>query len=152
MSDLAIIPTVETRPEGRPSKYDPAYCDQIILHMADGSSAASFAAEIGVSRATINVWADAHPEFLEALGIAKAKCASWWEKQGRAVAQSGGGPGQGTMIAFGLKNMGREDWQEKVALVGGDPASGDKPIQVMDVSDLSPDQLAALASIKVPGE
>lgn len=120
--------------------------------MADGSSAASFAAEIGVSRATINVWADAHPEFLEALGVAKSKCAAWWEKVGRTVAEKGGAPGQSTMITFGLKNMGREDWQEKVALVGGDPASGDKPIQTLDLSVATPEQLEALAGLKLVGE
>jgi hypothetical protein len=61
---------------GRPSKYQPSYCDLVIEHMADGASLTSFAAEIGVSRATINVWMDAEPEFLEAVkkGKSETRC------------------------------------------------------------------------------
>ena len=98
-------------PGGRPTKYDPAYCDQIIAHMQDGASMLSFAAEIGVSRATLNVWKDEHPEFLEAVEVGKAKCAAWWEKQARASATTG--TGNGTLVIFGLKNMGRDEWYEK---------------------------------------
>ena len=145
---------VETkRPEGRPSKYDPAYCDAIIDHMAEGWSAASFAASIRVSRSVLNAWADQHPEFLQALQIAKASCAAWWEKQGRSVAESGGAPGQSTMITFGLKNMGKDDWSDSVKHVGGDPASGDQPVRVaVDVSGMSAATLAELAGLKIGGD
>lgn len=136
---------------GRPSKYDPAYCERIVEHMRDGASALSFAAEIGVCRATLNVWADQHPEFLDALTRAKAACAAWWEKQARKVAENGGGNGQATMITFGLKNMGRDEWSDTTKVVGGNPAAGDKPIQV-DVSGLSPAALAELAGLRVDGE
>lgn len=101
----------ESAPVGRPSKYDLAYCEQIVAHMAEGASATSFAAEIDVARSTLNKWADEHPEFSEALSRAKAKCAAWWEKVGRASAQDG--TGNATMIVFGLKNMSRDDWQDK---------------------------------------
>lgn len=102
-----------TNPVGRPSKFSPAYCGEVITHMQDGASLTSFAAEIGVSRATINVWMAEYPEFLEAVGKAKAKCAAWWEKQGRTIALSGGGPGASTLVIFGLKNMSADDWREK---------------------------------------
>lgn len=98
---------------GRPSKYKPEYCEAVIAHMADGASLTSFAAEIGVSRATLTVWAEAHEEFFEAVGMAKAKCAAWWEKQARNIAQGGGGPGAATLCVFGLKNLSPEDWQDK---------------------------------------
>lgn len=104
-----------TQTRGRPSKYDPAYCERIIEHMKEGASVLSFAAELGVSRATINVWAEAHPDFLEALNAGKAACGAWWEARGREVAQNGGGNGQATMITFGLKNMGRDDWADRQA-------------------------------------
>lgn len=138
---------------GRPSKYDPAYCEAIIEHMSEGASVTSFAASIRVSRATINVWAEEHPAFLEALQIAKAACAAWWEKTGRNVASQGGAPGQSTMITFGLKNMGRDDWSDSIKHVGGDPAAGDKPIQAqVDVTGLGQAALAALADVKLDGE
>jgi hypothetical protein len=97
---------------GRPSLYDPAYCDAVVEHMADGSSLTSFAASVSVSRRTINEWMDAHPEFSQACARAKALCATWWEKQGRTIAVAGGGPGAATMVMFGMKNMGAEDWKD----------------------------------------
>lgn len=98
-------------PGGRPSKYDPAYCQQLIDHMATGASATSFAAEIEVDRSTISQWAEVHPEFSLALTRGKAKCAAWWERVGRKLAADG--EGNATMVVFGLKNMSGDDWREK---------------------------------------
>lgn len=98
-------------PAGRPSKYDPMYCDAVVEHMRDGASLTSFAAEIDVARSTINVWMDEHPEFSEAVTRAKAKCAAWWERVGRNLAATG--EGNATMCVFGLKNMSADDWREK---------------------------------------
>lgn len=108
--------------EGRPSKYDPAYCEQLVEHMATGASVLSFAAEIDVCRATINVWAEQHPEFLEALSRGKAKCAAWWEKTGRNVAATG--DGNASMVIFGLKNMGHGDWRDKIEQEHSGPNGG----------------------------
>lgn len=96
----------------RPSKYDPAYCDAVIAHCSEGASLTSFAASIDVCRATINVWADEHPEFLEAVKRAKAKCAAWWEANARQGA-TGMKDVNPTLCIFGLKNMAAEDWREK---------------------------------------
>lgn len=105
--------TDATRPVGRPSLYKAAFCQQVIEHMATGASLTSFAAEIDVARATLNVWMAEYPEFLDAVGTAKAKCAAWWEKRGRSIAETGGGPGAGTLVMFGLKNMGADDWSDR---------------------------------------
>lgn len=83
----------------------------MIEHMSDGASIASFAAEIGVARSTINEWMEQHPQFSEAVKIAKAKCAAWWERQGRLLAVNGGG--NATLVIFGLKNMAEDDWKDK---------------------------------------
>lgn len=129
---------------GRPSKYDPAYCAQLVEHMATGASVASFAAEIDVARSTINQWAVEHSEFSEALSRGKAKCAAWWERVGRSVAEKG--EGNASMVIFGLRNMAEDDWQDvqKRELSG----PGGKPIEhkVKSARDLSDDELAAIAS------
>jgi hypothetical protein len=96
---------------GRPTEYDPAYCDQIVEHMSEGASITSFAAEIGVCRATINNWMAEHSEFLEACARAKAKCAAWWEKTNRKLAETGTG-NQGA-CKLGLTNMAADDWRDK---------------------------------------
>lgn len=102
----------DRRPVGRPSLYDPAYCVSVVEHMATGASLTSFAAEVDVARSTINEWMEAHPEFSEAVKRAKAKCAAWWEKRGRTIAESGAAPGANTLVIFGLKNMAADDWAD----------------------------------------
>ena len=105
----------------RPTDYRPEYCDAVIEHMKDGASLTSFAAEINVARSTINYWMDSFPEFSESVKIAKAKCAAWWELQGRLGA-TGGAPVNPTLVIFGLKNMAGEDWRDKQEI---DHRSGD---------------------------
>jgi hypothetical protein len=107
---------------GRPSKYDPAHCAAVIAHMAEGASLTSFAAEIEVARSTINQWMEDHAEFSEAVHVAKAKCAAWWERQGRNIAVGNGGPGASTLAIFGMKNMAPDDWRDKTEI---DHRSGD---------------------------
>jgi hypothetical protein len=97
-------------PLGRPTKYQPAYCEAVIAHCKDGASLTSFAADIGVARSTINEWIANHPEFSEAAARAKAVCAAWWERAARANAVRG--EGNATLCVFGLKNMGADDWSD----------------------------------------
>lgn len=71
-------------PGGRPSKYDPKYCEEVLRMGAMGYSVVEMAAEIGVKRDTLETnWPDKHPEFLEAFTQAMQLSQSWWEKQGR---------------------------------------------------------------------
>lgn len=69
-------------PAGRPTTYDPAYCDDVITLGKAGKSKAQMAAHFDVSRQTIDNWATDHHEFLEALNRAMAHCQAWWEDKG----------------------------------------------------------------------
>jgi hypothetical protein len=97
-------------PAGRPSKYDPDYCEQIVEFCKDGASISSFAASIAVCRDTISEWATAHPEFSAAVKAAKARVAAWYDKTGRKIAENGGG--NATLCIFGLKNFDSEDFRD----------------------------------------
>ena len=66
----------------RPSKYDPAYCETVVELGKAGKSLAQMCAHFDISWQTIDNWAEAHPEFLEALSRAKVHAQSWWEDQG----------------------------------------------------------------------
>ena len=66
---------------GRPSAYDPAYCADVIELGKAGKSKAQMCAYFDISRQTIDNWAEANPEFLEALTRAMAHCQAWWEDQ-----------------------------------------------------------------------
>jgi len=132
----------------RPTKYDPAHCDAVVEHMRDGASLTSFAASIDVARSTINEWMGAQAEFSEAVSRAKAKCLAWWEKTNRELAASG--KGNATACVFGLTNMAADgEWRNKQEHEHSGPGGG--PIKsAVDVSGLDPEQLKALASVRLP--
>lgn len=73
--------TQEKRPVGRPSLYDPAYCEQAIELGKIGKSTEAIGAMLGVGTATLYRWREEHPEFREALEIAKDMELYWWEDQ-----------------------------------------------------------------------
>lgn len=97
---------------GRPTSYDPIYCDAVIKCMANGHSATGFAGSIGVCRATVFNWANDHPEFLVALKAGQAAASQFWERILAKIASEGGG--NATAAIFGLKNRASEDWADKV--------------------------------------
>ena len=71
------------KPFGRPTLYDPAYCDQVRELGALGKSIEQISSKLGVSIRTIYVWKDAYPDFLQALEDAKIAEQNWWEEQGQ---------------------------------------------------------------------
>jgi hypothetical protein len=113
---------------GRPSKYQPAFCEQVVDHMREGASLTSFAAEIGVCRDTITEWCSVHDEFSAAVKRGKAACAAWWEKTNRNLAVSG--QGNATACVFGLKNMAADDWRDKHELEHSGPGGSALEISV----------------------
>jgi hypothetical protein len=70
-------------PAGRPTKYKPEFCDLVIEVGEQGGWLAEMAEACDVVRSQMDVWAEAHPEFSEALTRAKQKAQAWFEKQGR---------------------------------------------------------------------
>lgn len=68
---------------GQPTKYRPEFCERILEIGEIGGWLCEMAEACDVSRATIDLWADKHPEFLEALTRAKQKAQAWFEKEGR---------------------------------------------------------------------
>lgn len=69
------------RPVGRPSKYRPEYCDEIIDLGKDGKSIAQIAAHFDVDKASVFRWAEESEDFRTALARAKAHSQKWWEDQ-----------------------------------------------------------------------
>lgn len=125
-------PKPDTRPVGRPTKYEPRFCGELERFMGQGYSATAFAGKIGVSRATIDNWANEHPEFMEALSRGKASRLLHWEGAALRVSVKGGGPGTASIIAFGLKNMGGGEWSDRQQHEHSGPNGG--PIQTEEVS------------------
>jgi hypothetical protein len=70
------------RGRGQPTKYDPAYCDQVIEWGKQGYSREMIAGELDVSWNTLINWMEAHPDFLAALETAKMQELIFFEKIG----------------------------------------------------------------------
>jgi hypothetical protein len=68
-----------TNPVGRPSKYDPSYCDKVIELGKLGKSFEQMASMLGVGITTFKRWREEHEEFRTSLEDAHAFAQTWWE-------------------------------------------------------------------------
>lgn len=103
---------------GAPTKYKPEYCDLVIQVMSEGASLVEFSSSLNVTRDTVYEWARVHPKFSDALNIAREKCQTWWEMQGRKslVDQTRDGDSDRFNDRLWKMNMGArfpKDWSEK---------------------------------------
>ena len=111
---------------GRPTKFKPEYCTQLIEHMAEGLSFESFAAVLGVARSTLYYWekieesnfSDAHKRGTDA-------CLLWFERASRH--QIAKGKGSAAMLIFNLKNRFSDLYQDRREIVSPD---GSAPISI----------------------
>ena len=120
-------------PAGRPSKYDPKYCDAVVEYMKDGYSVTAFAGYIGVARSTVFRWADEHEEFSDALKAGQAMAARWWEDALRDVATTG--KGNASAAIFGVKNRSSEDYKDKQELDHSSSDGSMRPPQAIMTTD-----------------
>jgi transposase len=72
--------TVEKRPVGRPSLYDPAYCQKVIELGKLGKSVEAIGSMLEVGTKTLYRWKDEHEEFRHAMELAKEHELRWWEE------------------------------------------------------------------------
>lgn len=97
-------------PAGRPTKYKSEYCDEVVKFCSTGLSLTAFAGSILVARSTINEWMEQHPEFSEAVKVAKAVRTGALEEQMFSATE---GP-KVTARIFALKNADPDEWRDKV--------------------------------------
>ena len=76
--------TTEKRPVGRPSLYDPKYCEEVIALGKLGKSIEQICANLNTPVRTLYEWRDRFPEFSQALEDAKSYEQAWWEDQADA--------------------------------------------------------------------
>jgi hypothetical protein len=81
---VASLPDMDLfkRPVGRPSRYHPSMCEQVIRLGENGNSETQIAVKLGVDRVTMLGWAETHPEFSTSLNIARDSAKAWWEDMG----------------------------------------------------------------------
>jgi hypothetical protein len=70
---------VTANPVGRPTSYDPAYCQKAIELGSKGKSLEQISGALGITYRTLCNWKDEHEEFFHALEEAKVREMIWWE-------------------------------------------------------------------------
>jgi hypothetical protein len=118
-------------PAGRPTEFKGAYCNEVIAHLSDGFTLASFGGIIGACRSTLYNWADEHPEFMDAIKKGRAKGQLLWET--RLTDQAINNKGNTTAIIFAMKNLYQDDWAEKI--INEHTGKDGTAIQVESASD-----------------
>lgn len=73
---------VKKHPGGRPTKYRPEMCNQIVSLMEQGYSKEATAGHFGVSTETFYRWLDEIPEFRDAEKLGTSKSRLFWERKG----------------------------------------------------------------------
>lgn len=129
---------------GRPSKYNTAYCEEVINILSEGHSVTAFAGAIGVARSTVFLWAAEHPEFSDALKIGQAKATAYWERILSQVALTG--KGNAVAAIFGLKNRASDDWADRVVTEHTGKDGGPIQHEVMKPRELLASRISGIAS------
>lgn len=138
------------RPIGRPSKYDPAYCEVVIELGKLGKSDSQMAAALNVDRASIYRWRDEHSEFRACLSRAQTFAHAVWDGMGFDGATGAYGRDFNALAwKVSVQSRFREDYTERrVQEISG--ANGG-PVQTVveqrttiDASKLTPEQRDAL--------
>jgi hypothetical protein len=108
-----VAPKTELKRKiGRPSKYDPSYCELVVDLGADGKSRTQIAVAIGVNRETLSEWAKVHPEFSAALKESKERELAWWENIGQQQMVRPIPGFSASAFIFQLKNRFRDDYRD----------------------------------------
>lgn len=127
---------------GRPSKYDPAFCDQVREGMRAGFSKTAVAGMLGIARSTLHEWCATYPAFSDAVKEGETLRTLKLETD---LLSAPDGPTVTSRI-FALKNAAPDEWRDKqsVEMTG---ANGG-PIKTEEVSarDILADRLAGIAS------
>ena len=128
---------------GRPTDYDPDYCEQVLAWGKLGKSRAWMAAELSVCKQTLVNWENAHPAFLAALSRASVLSQQWWEDAGQVGMVSD--KFNNEVWTKSMSCRFPDDWRDKTAIVGGDDS--DKPVKT-ETKHLGLDEFARrIASI-----
>ena len=78
-----IVYVPPRRKRGRPTDYDPAFCERVIEYGREGMCRQEICAELDISFQTFSNWLKVHREFFDAATRAKELENAWWLKAGR---------------------------------------------------------------------
>jgi hypothetical protein len=123
------------KPGGRPTKYLPKYCNDVVTYGKQGKSRIWICATLNIVEQTMINWEAKHPEFLESMEVAMAQSQLWWEDAGQKGMTA---PGFNAAIwSRSVSARFPKSWREKSTVV----------VEPIDLTGLPKDDLIALREI-----
>jgi DNA-binding XRE family transcriptional regulator len=137
-----VTKVVEKRPVGRPTKYDPAFCQRVIDFMAQGFSKEAVAGELHIHKETLYEWEKAHKDFSDSLKQGVELSRKFWEKIAldHLTHTAKGKQLNSTVWIFNMKN--RFAWSDKKEIDIGEKTAKTFGFKL----DVAPDLLDEAAS------
>lgn len=120
---------------GRPTKYDPKFCQKVIAWGKKGMAPVQWAAELMVSKQVLIDWCKAHPEFLDAYEVGMSLREAWLVKQSNNRTTGKNRFGSDTMIKFML--AANHGYREKLDLEVSGEMTQKQQVEVSFASLLS---------------
>jgi hypothetical protein len=124
---------------GRPTKYDPKFCQTVIDVGEEGGSLTEMASACGVLRETMTDWRGKHEAFDNAVKLAQQASQRWWEERARD-ATFGKVPGfNATAYIFQMKNRFGHDYsdvqRQEISGPGGQPLFNQITFAILDTRE-----------------
>ena len=156
MPDVAVLTkSAVQKPKhagGRPTSYRPEFCGRVIELMAEGRSLEGCARLLGVHPDRLQEWQARHEEFSAAVRAGRAAATTFWEDRLLHVAKGGSGNAQAIQWALRNRSRAASGWHHdsqklEHSMPGGGLPDSQRKANVLDVSDLSLDELDLLERV-----
>lgn len=92
-------------PAGRPTSYDPAYCERVIEYGEQGLAKVEIACKLGVTYRTLHNWTEKHDEFFHAIKDSEKAAERWYFEKFKDLGTGEIEKGNVTALIFAAKNQ-----------------------------------------------
>lgn len=139
---MAIVPAEDAR-RGPADKYDPEHCWTVRQLGQEGKLPEEWVSHIGVTLKTFYNWANAYPEFEQAMHEAHWLCRAYWAEQARKSIQGVGMPP--SILAMILERRFGDMWGKNSVNLHEHFEDRNKSDDPGAVEDTSPEALRAMS-------
>lgn len=102
--------------------FDFSFCEKVIEWGKEGKSKTWMAAELGITKTTVDVWLKQYPEFYDAMQLALLYSQKWWEDEGQKGMFKPSSEFNSTLWSKNMAARFHEDWREKHEITGANGA------------------------------
>lgn len=135
---------------GRHTDYRVEHCEALIESAKQGESLIEFAASIPCAMATVYLWLEKHPEFMEAKKIAEPLRERWWVNAGKAMMTGQVEKANATIFVWMTKNMLK--WRDRHDVEVSGPQGGPMRLELLTDEELKEKAAKLIEKAKALGK